>query len=372
MNGISRYIFRQLATGTILVTLGLTTIIWLTQSLRFIEMIVNRGLDIGGFLRLTMLLMPDILTIILPLALFAAVVFVYSKMVGDRELVVMRATGLSQGMLAYPAILLALIAMGISYTLNLYFLPKSYQMFRDFQWQVRYSYSHVVLQEGTFNSLTPEVTVYVRERTADGQLKGILAHMTKDPEKPTTIMAERGALVITETGPRVIMFNGNRQEVDKKKHKMSILFFDRYALDIAGTKADATDRYREPRERMLHELLGANEETVPDARDRGRFIVEGHKRLASPLWILGFVMVGVSALISGSITRRSQTRRIVMAVCLVVLLQAGFLGVENLAAKRLELIPLIYVAALLPILVGLSAIHFNPRAGRRAPAAVGS
>ncbi|WP_460021406.1 LPS export ABC transporter permease LptF [Magnetospira thiophila] len=367
MNGISRYIFRQLATGAILVTLGLTTIIWLTQSLRFIEMIVNRGLDMGGFLRLTMLLMPDILTIILPLALFAAVLFVYAKMIGDRELVVMRATGLSQGMLIFPAVVLTLIAMAASYALNLYFLPKSYQMFRDLQWQVRYSYSHVVLQEGAFNSLTPDITVYIRERTPDGQLKGILAHMTKDPDHPTTLMAERGALVMTKTGPRVIMFKGNRQVVDREKHKMSVLFFDRYALDIVGPQADAAERYREPREHMLPELLGANAESVPDARDRGRFIVEGHKRLASPLWIFGFVMVGIGALISGSITRRSQTQRIVIAVLLVVGLQATYLGVENLAAKRLELVPLIYLVALLPIILGFAAIHLRPRAGRHAP-----
>jgi lipopolysaccharide export system permease protein len=48
MNGFTKYILRQLIVGMILVTSGLTCIIWLSQSLRFIEMIVNRGLSGGS------------------------------------------------------------------------------------------------------------------------------------------------------------------------------------------------------------------------------------------------------------------------------------------------------------------------------------
>ena len=74
MNELTRYVLRQLLVGMVLVTIGLTGIIWLSQSLRFVEMIVNRGVTGGMFLYLTMLLLPNFLSIILPVALFTVVV----------------------------------------------------------------------------------------------------------------------------------------------------------------------------------------------------------------------------------------------------------------------------------------------------------
>ena len=96
MNSYTQYVLRQLFAGMLLVTAGLTCIIWLSQSLRFVEMIVNRGLNAGTFVYMTMLLLPNFLTVILPIALFTVIVFTYSKMVTDRELVVMRAAGVGQ------------------------------------------------------------------------------------------------------------------------------------------------------------------------------------------------------------------------------------------------------------------------------------
>ena len=43
MNSLARYIFRQLAGPLFVVTLTLTGVVWLTQSLRFLDLIINRG-----------------------------------------------------------------------------------------------------------------------------------------------------------------------------------------------------------------------------------------------------------------------------------------------------------------------------------------
>ena len=56
MNAFTRYVFGQLFVGMIFVTAGLTCIIWLSQSLRLVELIVNRGVSAGTFIYLTMLI----------------------------------------------------------------------------------------------------------------------------------------------------------------------------------------------------------------------------------------------------------------------------------------------------------------------------
>jgi len=348
MNGFTRYVFRQLFVGMILVTAGLTCIIWLSQSLRFVELIVNRGVGAGTFVYLTMLMLPNFLTVILPIALFCVIVFIYAKMVTDRELVVMRAAGVSQFAIAKPALTLALITVAVGYLLNLYLLPNSYRLFREMQWDIRYNYSHILLREGTFTNIDSGITLYVRERTGDGQLLGILVHDQRETGTPYTLMAARGALVESDTSTRVVMFNGNRQAVDPKTNQLSVLYFDRYTFDLGKRGAVAQNRHREPRERQLDELFNIRDLNDVNPRDFGKYIVEGHKRLASPFLSLSFALLALASLITGSFSRRMQTRRILASIILMMLLQASSLGLENIAAKNLALVPLIYAHVLVP------------------------
>src|SRR6201997_5765986 len=104
---LDRYLFRQLLVALIAVTGGLTALIWLIQSLRFVELVVNHGLSLGVFLELTGLLIPSFVAVILPITTFVIVQFIYQRLAGDRELTVMRAAGLSPFALARPAIALA-------------------------------------------------------------------------------------------------------------------------------------------------------------------------------------------------------------------------------------------------------------------------
>ena len=119
MTRLDRYIFRQLALALLAVTVGLAVLVWLTQSLRFIELVLDRGLSFLVFIELTGLLLPGFFAIILPITTFLVALFVYVRLSTDRELVVMRAAGLSQWRLARPAIALALFSMAACYALNL-------------------------------------------------------------------------------------------------------------------------------------------------------------------------------------------------------------------------------------------------------------
>ena len=87
-------------------------------------------------------------------------------------------------------------------------------------------------------------------------------------------------------------------------------------------------------------------------KDYGKFIVEGHKRLVSPLAALGFTLVGLACLIYGSFSRRTQTRQVATAIAIMVALQGSSLGLDNMVAKNLDLIPLMYVHGVLPIVIG--------------------
>jgi lipopolysaccharide export system permease protein len=358
MNGLTRYVLYQLVMGLVLIALALVCVMWLSQSLRFVEMIVNRGLSVGGFLYLTALLLPNLLSIILPIALFIAVAFTYSKMVADRELVVMRAAGLSQQELMRPALITATAVTLALMILNIDLLPRSYTAFKELQWTIRHTFSHVLLREGTFTLIRPGITIYVRERTDDEQLHGVMVHDERRPGRPSTLMATRGTMVNTD--------DGYRQEVDLQTHQLTVLYFDRYTFDVEPARETTEERFREPRERTLPELFGSLHDQTISPRDRGRFLVEGHKRLTQPFSAFGYALIALACLISGPFSRRAQTKRIALAGVLMVATQAAAMGIEGFAVKRLYLASLIYLNVLVPIAVGYWVVVRAPRRRRAA------
>jgi lipopolysaccharide export system permease protein len=361
MQSLTRYIFRQLFAAVTFITLGLTLAVWLTQSLRWIGYIVNRGLPATTFLSFVALLLPAFLGVVLPVATFCAVLFVYNKMIMDSELLVLRAAGLSQVQLSRPALIMALISTLAVYSITLYLQPVSYREFKDLQYSLRSDYSAVLLQEGAFNTVADDITVYVRERTAEGELMGILVYDQRDAEHPVTMMAERGALVRSETGPRVVMVNGNRQERNNQDGRLSLLYFDRYTVELSQLQETAQARWRGPKERFLPELFNPNLSDPADREYRQELIAEGHRRLVAPLYAFSFVLVALAALLSGEFNRRGQVRRIIVAIVCVGALEALSLSLHDLAVRSAHAIPAMYAAAIVPVLISLVVLLRRPR-----------
>ena len=365
MGQLHRYIFRQLVWWTIIVAVSLTCIVWLTQSLRFVEMIVNTGLSVTTFVTFTLLLLPSFLSLIGPIAVFAAVMFTYTKMLNDSEIVILRATGMSPLKIGRPALLLATLVMLLGYLNSIYLMPASFREFKDLQREFRSELSSLFLQEGVFNPVVDGITVFIRERSESGQLYGIIIHDERIPEKPVTMMAEQGAIVSSDKGPRVLMVNGNRQEVREDDGRLSLLYFDRYTFDLSALNKTEIDLWREPRERFLHELFFSPEEADKIYNYR-ELRMEGIFRLSSPLLYLAFTAIGLALLLGGDFNRRGQFLRILTAVCCVTAIQVVVLSIKNLGEKTPALEPVMY---LVPIIATIGfviiMISGKPRTGGR-------
>ena len=360
MNRLTRYILRQLTLPILFVSVALVGVVWLTQSLRFVDLIVNRGLSASHFLYFTVLLLPGILAIILPVALLCGVLYTYHRLSFDSEIIVMKAAGLSQFALAIPAVIMALLITVATYGLTLYLQPLGFRTFKDQQFTIRHNYATVLMREGTFNNIIKDVTVYVRERRR-GELLGILVHDNREPDKPVTVMAERGVLVQTPAGPRFVMENGNRQERHRNSNHLSLLYFDRYALDLALIAESPATRWREPGERYIDELLfPGNSEAANHHRDELR--AEAHKRFVTPLYSIAFVLMALAAVLAGQFDRRYEWRRILYAAVGAVTVQVIGISLVPVVATTPVLTPLLYLNILL---ASIGAIWILLTVGRR-------
>lgn len=366
MLGIDRYILRQLAVGMVAVTIGLTAILWLTQSLRFIEITVNKGTSVLTFLHLTVLILPSFLIVILPVSLFAVVLFTYNKLINDREIVVLRAAGLSHWSLARPALTLGLLAAALSLVLNLWVIPKSAEQFQRMQWRLRNNATSALLQEGIFSQVSSGLTVYVRAINTGGEMLDIIVHDRRNPLRTVTILAQKGVMIRNDNAPpKILLFNGTRQQITRGSDRLSLLYFDNYAMEFSDSPEPAGERSRDARERSIGELFSVEPSQVSPIEYR-QFRVEGHQRLASPLYHIAFALMASACLLAGWFNRRGQASRLLLAIALMLAIQSLALGSSNLAARDLMLIPLLYAVPLVPIVIG-TLVLLGPelRRGRR-------
>lgn len=359
---IDRYLANQLTFALIAVTGGLVALIWLTQSLRFVETVVNRGLSVGVFLRLTGLLVPNFVAIILPITTFVVIQFIYQRLSSDRELTVMRAAGLSQFALARPALAVSAVVMACCFALNVWIVPASFSQFREDQFEIRNRLAAFLLQEGVFNQISDSLTVYVRTRDPDGTLRGILIDDARNPSSHATILAEAGRLLTSSGAPRVVLQNGSRQEIDRQTGRLNVLTFTENTIDLSQSSKAEEQRFRDAGEMSLGELLDPPTGSEILARNAGKFEVEAHRRLSAPFTVMSFAMIALVSALSGAFSRHGNIQRPAVAIVVVVGLLALGLALLNLAARETILIPLIWAQAILPG-VGCAIYLFAPEIG---------
>ncbi|MGQ0527329.1 MAG: LPS export ABC transporter permease LptF [Alphaproteobacteria bacterium] len=349
MNIFDRYILKNLFIATFMIAVVLAAIILLTQSLKFLELVIESGASSGAFWVLTLLALPRFFEILLPLALMAGTIFIYNRMAGDSELVAIRAAGYSPFKLAEPALILSLAVMILLWCVTFWAAPQSLAGMQNLRQVIKAEFSALLFREGVFNQAGKGLVVYIRERDEDGEMRGVMIHDSRpELEIPSTVMARRGQIVRQDDGFQVLVYDGSRQEFDLQKNVLNRLNFDRYTIDLPD-KGPVRMRWKEPEERTIGELFNPDLRDVRDQKHQHAFRVEIHRRIAAPLLAPVFTLISCAALLLGPVRRRGQTRRILFAVASVTLIQGLFLGLFNLSKETVLALPFMYLIMLVPM-----------------------
>lgn len=340
MRRITKYILKNLFLSASIISAVLIGSLWIIQSLKFIKIVLRSQESSTAFFHLFLFSLPDLLVIILPITTLIAVLFVYSRLHTDRELLSSFAAGYGEWELARPALGFATAIMIFIYGLNIFVVPWSFQQIRDLEATLKNSLPGILLQEGVFNIFN-EVTIYVNEK--DGSdLKGVLAHIHKKNERPFTIMAREGRLIVKDKIPRLIMEDGNRQELNPENHTLSILYFDQTLIPLSDGPQQLVDRPKKPYELTLEELFYEDHENI-GASYRQRLYAEGYQRLLSPWYVVGFVSIALSFLVMAKFKRNSQGVAVLKAAGGALLLQTTCLSLLNMGAHLWYTIVLAYL-----------------------------
>lgn len=332
MTIIDRYIFKQLTNIFIILLLILTGLAWMMQIISMMNFILKYGVEFNNFIGLTALMLPFIVSIIIPFVTFIAIIFIYNKMILENEVSVMVASGLAPRQIARPAIILAIIITFINLMLTVWIVPKTQERFYTTQWNLRYGLAHLKLQEANFTELAKGLVVYVN-KVSDHDLSELMLSDTRKTDTQFTIFAEKGKLVTTLHGLSIVMTNGSLQTLGKTNAvgKFEYLNMNLDMLDRSGNYSFKARRV--PTLTLMQESLNA--ETT---KQQKMILAELCSRFYSPFMNLILTVLCITIMLKTSLLRRKTSFAPALAVLSMMASMSIYMSVSNMITSLTEFI----------------------------------
>ena len=347
---LDNYISRQILVWIIISTFALIGIVWLSQTLRLIELLVNRGADFVDFVLLSILTIPLWLVVVLPAATLFATMLVLNNLQQDREITALSSIGMSNLAIIKGPLLIGVLVSFLLYLNSAFLLPLTFTGYKTMISNLRTAAPIVVLQEGVFTDITRGLTVFIREKQGRYRFKTIFVSDRRDPNKMIEVVAEGGFLDLRNETPQLVFENGRRSELVAGENQATLLNFDRYALRLAGEFRDSGERARDYNELGILTLLEGRSNSEKYSREMR---AEGHFRLASPILGLAMVVVGAGVILNRQYTRASSWKMIATGMMLAVVIQIGIIAARGLSIGYPPFAPLQYAVGIVPIVLGL-------------------
>ncbi|WP_116087699.1 LPS export ABC transporter permease LptF [Tropicimonas sp. IMCC34011] len=344
MGRFDRYVLSQLMVLWGFFSLVLVSVYWINRAVILFDQLIADGQSSGTFLTFTILTLPNVIRLVLPISAFVAAVYVTNRLTTESELVVAQATGLSPARMARAVMAFGLLVALLMAVLVHVLVPASRTQLSEREDEIAANVTARLLKEGQFLHPADGITFYVREITPESELRDVFLSDARDDGQSTVYLAERAYLARSaEDRPRLVMFDGQAQTLDEATGRLRVTRFEDFAYDVSTLMDGGGSSRRDVREYPTTALFAPTEEDLAAARrDVADFRYEGHLRMVAPFTPLIAALLGYSALMLGGFSRFGVWRQIGLAVVLIVLYQIGENAAADVARRDASAWPVVY------------------------------
>ena len=323
MARFDRYLLAQLLQLFGLSALVLILVYWVNRAVSLFDRIIADGQGLGTFLELSLLALPPLIGIVVPIAAIVAAIYVTNRLTVESELTVVQATGFSPWRLARPVAVFGLIVAALTAVLGNVLIPLAASRLAERQAAIAQTATARLLREGQFLSPTDGITVYIRDITPEGEIQDVFLSDSRDADTHVVYTAARAFIVRSEVGPQLVMVDGMAQTLRTRDGTLGVTSFQDFAYDISEMLPPPRQNRRSAREVPVWELLaGSGALAAETGMTPSALAAEGHERISDVA--LGFVgaLLGFSALLVGGFSRFGVWRQILLAIGLVIVVKA--------------------------------------------------
>ncbi len=296
---LSRYVFREILTSSILGTLLAAFVLFLQRVDRLFEILVSSNPDPGTIAWLFALTMPPVLPVTIPFGVLVGILIGLGRMASDGEITAMRAAGVSSRKVIAPVLLFATLGMCLGGLASLRLTPYSFRESTVILNRLMAGRLSAEIQPRIFKESFPNTILYVGDvRPGETVTWGsvFIADVTPPEQRTSGIGAKaEGPLVTTARIAYATSDPGNnRIQLAMRDYSMHEMGKDGSAHDeSAASKTMAL--YAKPPEQMQLASNATNTGQLmryhgPDWLDMS---VELHRRFAYPVACLALALIGI-------------------------------------------------------------------------------
>jgi lipopolysaccharide export system permease protein len=309
MRLIQRYLFRQLLGHTLVATAALTGVAVLTASLSALDILVNDRQSTLIFAEITLLATPQIIGMILPLAVCVAGLVGLNRLHTEQEIVICFAGGMSRWRVAAPAIRLAAFVTVVHLIINLWVQPACFREMRTVLEAVKADIATAMIRPGEFTHPSPGLTVFAQSMDETGDIRNLFINKSDSHGASTTYMAAEARIARRGGVPVMVLHNGSIQQFSKQGD-LNVVSFDENVQDLRPFLAIEGPLIYHPSDRYLHELFFPDLRRPWERANLMKLISEGNQRLSTPLYDLAFMALALAAVLGGAFSRLGYGARI--------------------------------------------------------------
>jgi len=372
-----RYLLSQLLAVFGFFSLVLVAVYWVNRAVGLFDQLIGDGQSALVFLEFSMLTLPNVIRLVLPISAFAAAVFVANRLTQESELVVMQATGFSAFRLARPVLYFGLIVAAMMLVLMHVLVPASRAALAERTAEISQNVTSRFLTDGQFTHPATGITLYIREVAPSGELLDMFLTDARHAGQSVTYTARKALFARSDAGPKLLMFDGMVQTMDRTgasaagEGRLAVTRFEDFTYDLSGLITADTRARRSINELSTRELLYPTPALLAETgQSAASFLLDGHSRFSQPLLATAAALIGFASLLIGAFSRFGLWRQILMAVILLIVVQAVSSASTDLALKSARGYLFTYAAPLLGLAMAATLLWIaqRPKRLRRAPA----
>jgi LPS export ABC transporter permease LptF len=193
---IDFYIFKEVLNPFLGGVFFFAFVFLLFQMLRLAEELIVNNAPFSLVMKLLWTLIVNFLPLGLPISFLVGVLFAFSRLSGDSELVAMKAGGMSLTRISIPVFSLALIVSLLSLFLNLNWAPWSEVAMRNTLLKIGNRKFASSIAEGTFSSGFFGLLLYTEKaNNRAGKMEKVFIYDERDPKHPLTVISKTGEFI---------------------------------------------------------------------------------------------------------------------------------------------------------------------------------
>jgi len=291
---IYRYISYNFIRSFFIVLLIMSTLAWITQAIGYIGLFIDKERTLIDFFKLTILMYPWVMSMLIPASLLIASVLSIDRMTKDSETVILDTSGVSLFQKFYPYIVITLLVTILHYLLTLYLAPWSMSHFRDNINEITSDIISSSFKKNQFSSPNNDYTIYVSEKSESGNFIGILIKDNYSDEIAVTYTAKNGRLINIEGQIILEMSDGIIFSENKNNdNNINRISFENYKMNLTNIFDFAESKYSKLSEKSLTELIEAIGNKIEINSSPTQIMNETHIRIASPLYAVSFLFISL-------------------------------------------------------------------------------